>query len=297
MIREKPTPTREEVLETLRVDRAKAGLKQTKIRSGAALVALAMIFLGVWILLGNKIVISDEMKVLIVSAIGIGIVSAPYMIAFVKKLWNPPQVFVIRVNVTKKDIIRVFTGAPDLWDDVDIVSGEPYEFAVGNRMCYVVVDFEHTDDIPENPPEDHEHEELAKHVPDGANGYVATGSWLGEADDAEIVQDRNRIEENRRRNDVWARIGEKIYSNIEKIGRNAEHRHHKQLTDHSMESSLFNGGSGIKDEVMDAVPELRELEDGKTMVEIIEDEVDRQMEDLNTADNTSGASHGVSRDE
>ncbi|MFC7046563.1 hypothetical protein ACFQH6_15135 [Halobacteriaceae archaeon GCM10025711] len=274
MNRKKPTPTRAEIAETMRLGAAKAGVQKAKIYSSTGLVALSMIFIGFWVLSGRQIVISDEMKILAVTTIGFGVVSAPYMITFVKKIWNPPQVFVVRVNITKQHLVRVFTGSPELWDEVDVVTGESYNFAVGNKMVYIVTNFVHVDDLDPGS-------EFANHVPDDAAGYVASGSWLGEAADAEIVHARHRIEKNRRRNDIRARVGDKILATMETVGRNSELRHHQSLTEHSIRSNLFDG-DGMLDEIKNEIPELRELNEGKSVVEIVEDEVDRQMQELNT---------------
>lgn len=271
-----PLPTRGDVAETLRLRSAKTRLTTVKIMSGTVLAALILIFVAGWILTGQKIIITDEMKVFALATLGIAVVSSPYMIAFVNKLWSPAQVFVIRVNVTKRIPVRIKTGSPSLWEDVDVVSGEPYSFAVGNRMCYIVVDLEHIDDI-------HEDDELADHVPSDVSGWVATGSWLGEASDEEIVRDRTQIEGNRRRNNAWSRYGEVLDAKFEGIARNVERRHHKRLTDHEMDETIFGGGDAIRDEIRKEVPALEDAETD-SMHDIIEDEISRQIEAENRPD-------------
>ncbi|NEU56266.1 hypothetical protein [Halorussus sp. MSC15.2] len=269
----------EQTVERLKLDKAKKRLTAVKILSGTGLAGLGLVGVGAWILTGHDIgtLLTDEIKTFAVSLVGFGIVFAPATIWGVKKLWNPDLVFVVRVNGTLTDVVDIYVASPERWQDVDIVSGEPYSFTVGGAVVYLVTDFTHVSKVAED-------DELADHIPDDTSGYVAAGSWLGEASDADIVSARHEIEGNRRRNNAWARIGEKLYSKFETVAQSVESRHHKMMTDKSMDMSLYDSET-VKQEAAAAVPELEEYDESKSMPEIIEDEVEQQLREINTSDN------------
>lgn len=273
---ERPTPTAGDVADTMGVRKATQELRRTRTRVAGVVFIAALVVVGVWVWSGRSIVISDEIKVLTASTLGIGAVSAPYMIAFVNRLWSPNQVFVIRVNITQQIPVRIYTASPSQWDDVTTVSGEPFGFMVGGKACYLVTNFTHTDDVRAD-------DEVAQHIPDDVTGWIATHSWLGEASDAEIVRARNQIEGNRRRNHIWARYGEVIDSKVDEIVLNTERRHHKKLTNHELDETVFGGGEHIREEINRSLPTVEDAE-SDSMHSIIEDEVSRQIEAENRPD-------------
>jgi len=272
----------ETITEQLRLQRAKTRLKSVKILSTTGILGLTIAGIGAWVLAGNQIVISDEMKVFAVSILGFGGLFSPLTVWAVKKLWNPNLVFVAEVNAASESVVDVHAAAPDKWADVNVVSGEPASFSIYGRTVYLVTDFTRVEDVGED-------DELAQHVPEDASGWVAAGTWLGEASDAEIVSERIQIDGNRRRNNAWAKIGEKLYAKFESVAKSVESRHHKTMADKSMDMTLFDSET-VKQEAADAVPELEEYDEEQSMPEIIEDEVEQQLRDINTDDTRIGDS-------
>lgn len=211
---------------------------------------------------------------IVVAVIGVGWLA----IWGVKKIWDPRRMYIIRINLTKEQPIKVKIGHPSEWDDVDVISGSPLDFSLGGYRAKLVTDFRHVGSVSEG-------DDLWTHVPrdDAGNplvdGYIATGSWLGEASDAEIAQSRHQIEANRRRNNLWARLGEKMTAKIGKIADDVERRHHHKLEQKKRDLTLYE--DTVSEALRDEIEEYEEIEEDKTPSEIIEDEISRQMEQLN----------------
>ncbi len=266
---------RAQAIERLKLDRAAKRLKTVKILSVSGIAGLTLVVIGAWVLSGRKIVVSDEIKVFAASIIGFGIVFSPVTIWGVKKLWNPDKVYVTQVNAAMNKVVDVYSASPELWKDVDVVDGQPKSFSQAGSMVYLVTNFGHVDDIDEDS-------EFADHIPDDADGFVAAGTWLHEDGDEDIVTEQIAIDRNRMRNSMWAKVGRKLYAQFEPALQAAEMRHHKKMTDQSMEMNLFDSTSAT-DVLKEHIPEFEEIEEDKTIAQTIEEEVNEQISDANTA--------------
>ncbi|SEO96065.1 hypothetical protein SAMN04487948_1095 [Halogranum amylolyticum] len=239
------------------------------------LLIVGLIGVGVWTFMGNKIIITDSQKVFIGSVIGVGFLLFPASAWITLQMWDPKKTFVVKVDASIKSVVNMWYASPDMWQDVTMVSGGPYEFQMRGYTVKLVDEFEHVDDISES-------DEIAKHVPDDAEGYVATGSWLDEADDSEILSERENIRANRRRNNLWSIVGRKLYILKEQIAQDVEDQHHHELQNRSMEMTLFDGGDSVKDAIGNRVPEFRDLDENKPMEDVIEDEILEALNNENT---------------
>lgn len=249
---------------------------------------LAVLLIGgaAWYAFTDGVTITAEQKLLAAATVGIGLVLSPAVVWLTSKIFTGEKVFVIEVNVAKRNCINVWYGAPSLWDDVDVVSGQAYEYYAKGYSIKVVTNFAKVGDVDPDS-------EFADHIPDHVSGYVAAGTWLGEAGDREIVGDRRKIQKNRRRNQLWAKFGEVLYDLFEDVADRTEKAHHKNLQDKSMELNLFDGGDTVKSVLADEIPEFQDIDESDNISEIIETEVAKQIE----AENTRQATQEVSTDE
>ena len=95
------------------------------VTSSRVLLALGGIGVVAWVLTGNEIVLSDETKVLLAAAVGVGAALSPIAVWLMSRVLNLPKAFVVDVDAADLD-------TPDVWvtsteraeEDLDVTEGE-----------------------------------------------------------------------------------------------------------------------------------------------------------------------------
>ncbi|NUC74776.1 hypothetical protein HTZ84_21165 [Haloterrigena sp. SYSU A558-1] len=168
--------------------------------------------------------------------------------------YEPDYEFLAEVDAASPKPIQIYATSKDGMNQLNLTSGATYTYrSAGGYLVHIVrsVDTEN---------------------------WTAEGTWLGEATDVELINDREKIDANRRKNRKWAIIGQKLFARFSAIADSVESKYFTELSKTEMELSSF------KPDVL-----LDELEDNIDEFDIDDiDELEDIAQEFNGTDETTG---------
>lgn len=132
---------------------------------------------------------------------------------------------------------------------------------------------------------------------DGNTGFIAVeydeeenkavNNWMGEVDEQELLETLDKVEEHRRKNLKWARIGRKLYTRFDKVFSQIEANFWKQKSD------KYTASSGImskdaKKEIFEGIEELEDFEESETTQAKKIDSEDEQKTEIEENEESGG---------
>ncbi|WP_367176130.1 hypothetical protein [Haloarcula rubripromontorii] len=175
---------------------------------------------------------------------------------------NAMEVDAYRDGMVHGDPVRV---PPEIWDDAEIVDGQPYP-AESGAADYFVRELDW----------DAENEKLQ-----------ITGVWMGEMSDVEVMSKKEAIRANRGQLRHWARIGQGLYAKIPSLIQAIESGYWQYLSDETMDATTSEP-EVVRSQVTADVEELVESIEPPEPPQVEEDYDDLEDADIDDEPENGG---------
>lgn len=232
------------------------------LQSLSGVLAIITGVVGIWVLTGRQIIIPDNAKIFAVSMVGVGAVLSPVTIWGVKRLWNPPRVYLFDVDAGDDDAGTPipWVAAPSKAKQLEVTSGTLNRYSVGGWPVWIGRKFD-------------------------PNAGTIEGTWRGAASDTEILNRVQEIKANRGRNRYFAQIGQEMMAKMPAIVSNIEHRVWDSMSDDALDLSAHDP-IGVRDEIVREVNAIDDAErpDSVEQAGMVSDEVDESVDAMDTGD-------------